>query len=124
MPEGCVVNPTVNIRSGSDAFTPTTLEWKLQNATRDLLVKDWTSITAAAAITFEVSALLNKIGESKTSERFELLVAADRGLDTQAIGSVFYLLTQIGSYDGDFNEYLLDESGEVILDEGGELILG
>lgn len=122
--EGSQFVVQVYVRDGADAVAPTTLEWQLYNLTRNLIVKDWQSLTAASSASFSVSALLNTIRRGRATERYELRVAADRQLATRVIGTRHYVVFDAPGYSGDFSKYLLDESGEAVLEEGGELING
>ena len=83
-------------RSTGAASTPTTVHYKVSNVSNDTVVKDWTTISAAANVTLTITADLNKIlSNHHRVERMEVLVAADKGLSTEAIGRAGYLVKNV-----------------------------
>lgn len=121
--EGSQVIVSVNVRAGSAASVPTTLEWKLYSESRDLVLQDWTTLTAAAEASFSISAALNSCRDAHERERMELLVAADRGLATAVIGKAKYQVENIAGYDftdSDLILNLLTQDYEIIRTETGE----
>lgn len=83
-------------RSSAAASTPTTVHYKLSNLQTREIITDWTSVSAAAEVTVTIKAGENKIRDNThTMERMELLVAADKGLDTESIGRKTYQIMNV-----------------------------
>ena len=83
-------------RSTGAASTPTTVHYKVSNLTTQETVQDWTTISAAANVSLTITAAMNKIrGGDNVFERIEVLVAADKGLDTEAIGRAVYRIKNV-----------------------------
>lgn len=94
------VTARVRTRATALAAIPTTLEYKLYNLQTRELVKDWTSLTAAAEASFTISATDNQIRDkSHVDERIDLMVSADRGLSTEAVGRVQYKLRNLSGHE-------------------------
>lgn len=82
--EGCNLSGTVYYRQAGAAYTPTTVEWKLRNASAGADVTGWTSATPGGSVAISVpSANLAIDDEGRDYELFELSVVANRGLSTQ-----------------------------------------
>jgi hypothetical protein len=83
-------------RSSAAASTPTTVHYKLSSLQTEEVIRDWTSISAASEVTVTITAADNKIlDNTKPLQRVELLVAADRGLATEAIGRAVYQVKNV-----------------------------
>ena len=81
------------------AATPTTLEYKLFNLSTGENIKDWTSLTAAANQTFSIVSADNAIrSELNPTERMQLIVVADRALDTAVYGDKLYEIMNLEGY--------------------------
>lgn len=86
-------------RAAAAASIPTTAEYKIYNLSRREIIQDWTSLTPAAEIDITITASLNDLEtNNKSHERFELLVAADRGLSTQVVQAEPYRVTNVRGY--------------------------
>ena len=94
--EGCAVTFTADFRRAGVGYVPTTVEWKLRNATADVLAQDWTSATPAASVDVDISGLLLTIAdEARDWETYELTVCADRGLSTQSPEVVLFRVVNV-----------------------------
>ena len=90
----------VRTRSTALAAIPTTIEYKVFNLSTGEVIKDWTSVTAAAEISFTISAVINTIrNKSHASERLDIMVSADRGLSTEAVGRVQYKIRNLAGHE-------------------------
>ena len=101
--EGTQFTATARFRTRATAVadTPTTVHYKIYNLTREEIVKDWTSVAAAGEVSITVTASLNDLEDNSygsVAERFELLVASNRGLSTQVIGRAPYKVRNIRGY--------------------------
>lgn len=85
--------------TGADS-APTTAHYKLFNmSTRDT-IKEFTSLTAAADISFTLDARDLKIGDpTHEMERIALTVVADKGLSTQVTKEVRFQIRNVGGWD-------------------------
>lgn len=84
---------TVNFRDRATkaAATPTTIQYRIDDLTTRIEVTDWTTVSAASSITIAISPTQNAIqDDSSRFERRQLLVKADDGLSTQAIGQAVW----------------------------------
>jgi len=73
------------------ASTPTTIHYRVDDLTSSTKITDWTSVSAAANVSIALSSTENSIqGHSNRVERKQLLVKADSGLSTQAMGQVVW----------------------------------
>lgn len=123
--EGSHLFVNATVLSGDQPVVPTTLEWRLYNKTRGLLLVDWKSIDAAASSTILIDAKYSLCSATNETERVAFMVAADRGLPTAVIGVARYLLVNNASYgkaDQDAIIYLMDEAMLYITDQRGERI--
>lgn len=83
-------------RSTGAASTPTTVHYKVSNLSTGEVAQDWTSVTAAGNVSISITGSMNKIRSGdQNSERMELLVAADKGLDTEVVGSAYYRVLNV-----------------------------
>lgn len=99
--EGTQFTATVRFRTRSSkaASVPTTAHYKITNLSTNKVVRDWTALTAAAEISFTIAPTDNDIDDkTHLQERMELLVAADRGMSTQSIGSRHYKIRDLDGY--------------------------
>lgn len=93
------VTAVFKTRASQADSVPTTAEYKLFNLNTREIIKDWTTLTPAASITFTISATDNDIRKRKsTYERIQILVSADRGLSTQVIEDKTYLIKNLRGY--------------------------
>lgn len=93
---------TANIRTRSTAVAavPTTVEYKLYNLSTGEQVRGWTSLSAAAQVSFTISAVDNKIlDDAHVMERIALMVSADRGLSTEAVGRTQYKIRNLAGHE-------------------------
>ncbi len=80
---------TVNFRDRATkaASTPTTIQYRIDDLTTRIEITDWTTVSAASSITIAITPTENAIQDNSSRlERRQLLVKADDGLSTQAIG--------------------------------------
>jgi len=87
--EGSNFTATVNFRtrSSSGASTPTTVHYRVEDLTNKEVITDWTSVTPGSSVSISVTPTMNAIkSDVNHQERKQLIVKADSGLDTQAIG--------------------------------------
>lgn len=74
-------------RASKAASTPTTIHYRIDDLTTGIEITDWTSVSAASLITIAITPTMNTIQDNDSRiERRQLLVKADSGLSTQAIG--------------------------------------
>ena len=102
---------------------PTTLEYRVYNESRSIIVKDWCSLTPVLAVSITVGAGNHNVFGRAVSEAMSLIVAADRSLDTELIMETAYQVKRVAGYDeGDAEVilYLLDQEYNPITDEAGE----
>lgn len=82
-------------RSTKSASTPTTVEYRVDNLSTRTTAQDWTSLTPGGSVTVPIIPAHNAIQQASHTwglgttreERVQLVVVADRGLDTQAVGT-------------------------------------
>jgi len=89
---------TARFRTIADAAasTPTTVHYKLSDLTSEEVIRDWTSVSAAAEVSVTLTAADNKINDnSKPMQRMELLVVADKGLATESVGRKSYQVRNV-----------------------------
>lgn len=78
-------------RSTGAAATPTTIHYRVDDITSKSEITDWTSVGAASSVNIPITPTMNAInGHSNAIETKQLIVKADTGLSTQAIGSVWW----------------------------------
>jgi hypothetical protein len=83
-------------RSTAAASTPTTVHYKVSNLSTTETVQDWTSVSAAGNVSISITGSMNKILDSThQQEKIELLVAADKGLDTESIGRAVWMVNNV-----------------------------
>lgn len=82
--EGSYVNATAYFRQSDAATTPTSAEYKVFNLSTWETTTDWTALSPAGSVSINV--LADVRCESSRQERYELIVRADSGLSTQAVG--------------------------------------
>lgn len=76
-------------RSTKAASTPTTVHYRVDCLSTRQNLKPWTSVSAASSVSISIGSAENEIQDAtKTRERRQLIVKADDGLSTQAIGHV------------------------------------
>ena len=83
-------------RSTKAASTPTTVHYRVDCLSTRTQIKDWTSVSAASSVSIAIGSAENTIQDStKARERRQLIVKADDGLSTQAIGHVEWLVDNL-----------------------------
>lgn len=89
------------IRSTATMAAPTTVEYKIYNISSNEVIRDWTTIASAASVTIDITSADNAIRDDRNEyERMALLVAADRGLTTEANELADYWLTNVEGVSG------------------------
>ena len=74
-------------------------EYKIYNLSTQEIITDWTTVTPAANVSITVKATENLIkADYHRMERYELLVAADRGLATEVLGRALYRVRNLGGH--------------------------
>ena len=75
-------------RATSAASIPTTVDYKVSCLNTGNTLTDWTTLTPAANVSITITAVDNAIqSASNTHETRQIIVRADKGLASQAIGS-------------------------------------
>ena len=90
------VDVDVKTRSTGEAATPTTLEYRIDNISTRTAVADWATVTPASTTTITVKSSENRItggvnfvyGGFPKWETIQMLVAIDRGLDSEVVQAV------------------------------------
>jgi len=78
-------------RATKASSTPTTVHYRVDDLNGNTNITPWTSVSAAASVSISITPTMNAIqGQSNRIERKQLMVKADDGLSTQAIGSVIW----------------------------------
>lgn len=86
-------------RNTAASFLPVTVDYKIYNLTKEEVVLDWTSRAPSASISLFLAASLTDLDENASvDQRMELLVASNRGLNTQAMGRAHYKIRNIKGY--------------------------
>ena len=96
--EGNQLAVDVYVRSGSEAVVPDSLEWMLVNLSVETVVSDWTEI-AAASTSFQINPGYNVVlDDDNDSEKFQLLVAANRGRADETKAVAHYVVENAVGY--------------------------
>lgn len=83
-------------RTTSAAVTPTTVQYRLDCLTTGKALAGWTTLSAASSVTVPVIASYNAIqSDANKSERKQLTVKVDDGLDTQHEERVVYTVDNL-----------------------------
>lgn len=78
-------------RATKAASTPTTIRYRIDCLKTRNVIKDWTTVSAAANVTITITASDNQIqDDSNRFERKQIIVQADNGLSTQVNGKAVY----------------------------------
>lgn len=91
--EAAAFTATANFRTRSTKASsiPTTVHYRVDDLTSQTAITEWTSVSTAASVSIPITSTENAIqGHSNRVERKQLLVKADDGLSTQAIGRVVW----------------------------------
>lgn len=83
-------------RSTKVADTPTTVEYRVDNITTRTTQMEWTTVTPGTSVSISILPAHNAIQQASHTwglgttreEKVQLIVVADRGLSTQAVGHV------------------------------------
>lgn len=95
--ENSPVFVTVSFTDENGAPTvPTTVDWRLDDLSNKVQVKDWTVLTPANPLTFSIRASDNGIIDTnRDSELKEAVIRIDDGFATEAHKSVKYTVTNL-----------------------------
>ena len=99
MPEGTAFQATAYFRSGDASSAPSTLKYRLDCLTTRKVVTDWTTLTAAAAVNFNITATQNATqDQSRRTELKQITVSANHGLATQFRATAKYRVENIEGF--------------------------
>jgi hypothetical protein len=94
--EGSAFTATAYFRTAGEGVVPTNAYYRIDNLTACTVVKDWTSITAAASISVPVTSTHNAmVSQAHRTERLQLTVDADHGLSTQVRDSAQWEVSNV-----------------------------
>lgn len=96
--EGDNFTLTANFRTRSTkaASTPSTIRYRVDCIKTRRTVVDWTSVSAASAVSIAIPSTVNKIkDDSNTKEHKQIIVQADAGLSTQATGRAVWIVENL-----------------------------
>ena len=83
-------------RATKVALAPTTISYRVDCLTTKKILKDWTSVSAAANVSITMTSTINAIQtESNTWERKQMIVKADDGLSTQTVNNVRWIVDNL-----------------------------
>jgi len=83
-------------RSTKSASTPTTVHYTVEDLSTKQTITDWTSVSAASSVSLSITPTENAIQDyTNKFERRLLIVMADRGLSTQAVGKVTWIIDNL-----------------------------
>ncbi|MEE9541201.1 MAG: hypothetical protein V3V85_06890 [Candidatus Thorarchaeota archaeon] len=83
-------------RATKAASTPTTIRYRIDCLKTRKIIRDWTSVSAAANVTITISASDNEIqDDSNLFEKKQIIVQADNGLSTQVNGKKVYRINNL-----------------------------
>jgi len=86
-------------RATSAASVPTSIKYRVDCLTTGVTLTDWTTVTAAASASIAVTATNNAIrSAANVTERKQLTVAANYGLETQSTESVAWEVENNAAY--------------------------
>lgn len=95
--EGSSFVATAFFREDGDESIPTNIYYRIDNLTTNESVQDWTSVSAAADITINVTSTNNALSsQCHRTERLQLTVDADHGLSTQVRESATWDVVNVG----------------------------
>ena len=88
-------------RTTQSAATPTTIHYRVDCLTSKTTLKDWTSIAPSTNNSISITSTMNAIQmDINKSERKQIIVQSDRGLDTQATGSARWVVDNLYGIGG------------------------
>lgn len=99
--EGSSFDVTVNFRdrATASASTPTTVDYRIYNKTESKLLRDWTSVSPASQVTITLTPEMTRIlSEVNASEKYDIIVAADKWTSNEVIDSAGYQVRNIDGY--------------------------
>lgn len=83
-------------RATKAASVPTTIRYRIDCLKTRTVIKDWTSVSAAANVTITISSSDNEIQDDSNSfERKQIIVQADAGLSTQVSGRKIFKIENL-----------------------------
>lgn len=92
------INVSFRARATAALSVPTSIKYKITDVS-GYVVLDWTSVSAASAITLSITAAQNALRcQSNAYEVREVAVKADDGLSTQLVDTVCYRVENIAAY--------------------------
>lgn len=88
-------------RSTQAAATPTTIHYQVSCLTTKTVLQDWTSISPATNNDISITSTMNAIQQDVNKrERKQIIVKADDGLSTQAIGKATWIVENLYGIGG------------------------
>jgi len=83
-------------RATKAASTPTTVHYSVEDLQTKRTLTDWTSVSAASSVNISITPTMNEIQDyTHKRERRQLIVMADQGLSTQAVGRVVWVVENL-----------------------------
>lgn len=88
-------------RSAQAAATPTTIHYQVSCLTTKTVLTDWTSVSPATNNDIPITSTMNAIQQDvNKTERRQIIVKADAGLSTQAIGNATWVVENLYGIGG------------------------
>ena len=98
--ESFIATAYFRTRATGAALAPTTIKYRVDCLSTRTLLKDWTSVSAAASVELTMTSAINAIQEdAKDWERKQLTVKADDGLSTQTMGVKRWIVSNVFGYE-------------------------
>lgn len=91
-----VITAKFKDRSTAALVVPTSIRYRIDDLNTGVAVLDWTSVSAASAITLTITSTQNALRDQCAAREVrELTVAADYGLATQFVDAVRFTLENV-----------------------------
>ncbi|MCC7462107.1 MAG: hypothetical protein IT480_06540 [Gammaproteobacteria bacterium] len=88
--EGSALSVTLRFRQDDADAIPTTVKYRVDDPDSGTNLLAWTALTPAAQVSFTIPATANVCDNSWPTERREIVVMADEGLNGQYVESFVY----------------------------------
>ena len=97
--EGSSFTATANFRLLDASTTPTTARYRIDDARTAGIIRDWTDLTPATSIDIDITPADNVVISSiRNSERRQLTVETNTGLDTQTRERIYWTVENIREF--------------------------
>lgn len=84
------------VRATKASSVPTTVRYRIDCLRTGVVIRDWTTVSAAASVTITVATTDNEIQDDAARfERRQMIVQADNGLSTQVNGRAIWRVTNL-----------------------------